>query len=500
MASSELTRTGVTTGEIVAKLWSLCHVLRDDGITYNEYVTELTYLLFLKMLAETGHEEKLPKDYRWAELARRTGMDQLTYYRQLMLDLGDAKKTKDKTVLAIFADAQTKLRKPTNLKSLTTDIDQLDWFSAREEGLGNLYEGLLEKNAAEKKSGAGQYFTPRPLIDCMVRLMKPQPGEVIQDPAAGTGGFIVAADRYIKDATDDLFKLPKDKAAFQRRNAYTGSELVPDTHRLLLMNLMLHGIECPIESGDSLSPSGEGLGKADLILTNPPFGTKKGGGRPTRQDFSITADTSNKQLAFVEHIVRALKPGGRAAVVLPDNVLFEDNTGRRLRTWLMNLCDLHTILRLPTGIFYAQGVKTNVLFFTRGKTDTGNTKAVWVYDMRANMPAFGKTRPLKVEDFAAFEKAFGADANGKSKRKDEGEEGRFRCFTRKQIEERNDNLDIAWLRDTEAEAEEGLTEPEDIAAAIIGHLKAALGEIEELSDELEVDDEATTAPAKEAAE
>ena len=501
MASGELTRASVTTSDIVAKLWNLCHVLRDDGITYNEYVTELTYLLFLKMLAETGHEERLPKNYRWAELAKRTGMDQLTYYRQLMLDLGNPGHVKDPTVLAIFADAQTKLRKPTNLKSLTTDIDHLDWFSAREEGLGNLYEGLLEKNAAEKKSGAGQYFTPRPLIDCMVRLMKPQPGEVIQDPAAGTGGFIVAADRYIKDATDELSKLPKEKAGFQRRQAYTGSELVPDTHRLLLMNLMLHGIECPIESGDSLSPAGEGLGKADLILTNPPFGTKKGGGRPTRQDFSITADTSNKQLAFVEHIVRALKPGGRAAVVLPDNVLFEDNTGRRLRTWLMNLCDLHTVLRLPTGIFYAQGVKTNVLFFTRGKTDAGNTKTVWIYDMRANMPAFGKTRPLKVEDFAAFETAFGADANGKSKRKDEGEEGRFCCFTRKQIEDRNDNLDISWLRDTEAEAEEGLTEPEDIAAAIIGHLKAALGEIEELSDDLEGGQEAAgTSPAKEAAE
>ena len=488
MASSELTRTSVTTGNIVAKLWNLCHVLRDDGITYNEYVTELTYLLFLKMLAETGHEEKLTKDYRWAELARRTGMDQLTYYRQLMLDLGNPGLVKDQTVLAIFVDAQTKLRKPTNLKSLTTDIDQLDWFSAREEGLGNLYEGLLEKNAAEKKSGAGQYFTPRRLIDCMVRLTKPQAGEVIQDPAAGTGGFFVAADRYIKDATDDLFKLPKEEVYFQRRHAYTGCELVPDTHRLLLMNLMLHAIECPIELGDSLSPTGEGLGKAELILTNPPFGTKKGGGRPSRADFSITAETSNKQLAFVEHIVRALKPGGRAAVVVPDNILFEDKTGRRLRTWLMNLCDLHTILRLPTGIFYAQGVKTNVLFFTRGKTDTGNTESVWVFDLRANMPAFGKTRPLKVEDFAEFEKAFGEDPYGKHKREDEGEEGRFRRFTRGQIEERNDNLDIAWLRDTEAEAEEGLTDPEDIAAAIIGHLKAALGEIEELSDELEGED------------
>src|SRR6202166_4687313 len=173
------------------------------------------------------------------------------------------------------------------------------------------------------------------------------------------------------------------------------------------MNLMLHGIEgTGVAVGDTLSPDGERLPKADLILTNPPFGTKKGGGRPTRSDFSITADTSNKQLAFVEHVVRSLKPGGRATVVVPDNVLFEDNTGKRLRTWLMNLCDLHTILRLPTGIFYAQGVKTNVLFFTRGKTDTSNTKNVWVYDLRANMPAFGKTRPLKTGDFAAFEKAF----------------------------------------------------------------------------------------------
>ncbi|MEM6497051.1 MAG: N-6 DNA methylase [Pseudomonadota bacterium] len=489
MASGELTRTSVTTGDIVAKLWNMCHVLRDDGVTYNEYVTELTYLLFLKMLAETGHEERLPKDYRWGELARRTGMDQLTYYRQLMLDLGNPEETTDQTVLAIFSDAQTKLRKPTNLKSLTTDIDQLDWFSAREEGLGNLYEGLLEKNASEKKSGAGQYFTPRPLIDCIVRLMKPKAGEVIQDPAAGTGGFIVAADRYIKDATDDLFKLPKDKAHFQRYSAYTGAELVPDTHRLLLMNLMLHGIESPIESGDALSPTGEELGKADLILSNPPFGNKKGGGRPTRSDFSITADVANKQLAFVEHIVRALKPGGRAAVVVPDNVLFEDNAGRRLRTWMMDLCDLHTILRLPTGIFYAQGVKTNVLFFTRGKNDAANTKAVWIYDLRADMPAFGKTRPLKVDDFENFEKAFGADPHGTSKRSDQGEEGRFRRFARKEIDKRNGNLDIAWLRDTEAESEEGLSEPVDIAAAIMGHLRAALGEIEELSEELESDDE-----------
>jgi len=475
-----------TTTDIVAKLWSLCNVLRDDGVTYNEYVTELTFLLFLKMLEETGKEDRLPEGWRWGILAKREGMEQLDYYKAMLLELG---KAKDELVSAIFIDAQTRLRKPTNLKALTSNIDQLDWFSAREEGLGNLYEGLLEKNASDKKSGAGQYFTPRPLIDCIVRLMQPQPGETVQDPAAGTAGFLVAADRYIKDHTDDLYKLPEAKAFFQRHNAFVGAELVPDTHRLCMMNLLLHGIEGGVDNIDTLSPDGEALPRANLILTNPPFGTKKGGGRPTRSDFSITADTSNKQLAFVEHIVRALEPGGRAAVVVPDNVLFEDNTGRRLRTWLMDLCDLHTILRLPTGIFYAQGVKTNVLFFRRGKTDKGNTKAVWVYDMRANMPAFGKTRPLTVADFIDFEAAYGVDPNGGTERQDQGGDSRWRRFDRNAIAARNDNLDIAWLRDTEAEAEEALTEPEDIAAAIIGHLRAALEEIETLSEELEPEGE-----------
>jgi len=473
-----------STRDIVAKLWSLCHILRDDGVTYNEYVTELTYLLFLKMLEETKKEERLPKAYRWRELAKRDGLDQLDYYKRLLLELGKA-EVKDGLVRAIFVDAQTRLRKPTNLKALTSNIDQLDWFSAREEGLGNLYEGLLQKNAEDKKSGAGQYFTPRPLIDCIVRLLRPQVGEVVQDPAAGTAGFLVAADRYIKDRTDDLYKLTEQQGYFQRHSAFVGAELVPDTHRLCMMNLLLHGIEGGVDLADTLSPDGERLPKADLVLTNPPFGNKKGGGRPTRSDFSITADTSNKQLAFVEHVVRALKPGGRVGMVVPDNVLFEDNTGRRLRTWLMELCNLHTILRLPTGIFYAQGVKTNVLFFHRGKTDKANTKAVWVYDMRANMPAFGKTRALKVEDFAAFENAYGDDPNGGAKRKDTGPEGRWRCFARDAIEARNDNLGIAWLKDTEAEAEEQLFEPDDIAAAIIGHLKAALDEIEALSEELE---------------
>lgn len=498
------------TDNIVAKLWNLCNILRDDGVTYNEYVTELTFLLFLKMLEETGKEDRLPKKYRWSELNHREGNEQLDFYRKLLVELGskpdntsvsleDEVEIRDPMVQSIFDAAQTKLRKPTNLKALTNAIDKLDWFDVREEvdedtqdkspqedsdKFGDLYEGLLEKNAADKKSGAGQYFTPRPLIDTIVKLIKPQAGEVIQDPAAGTGGFLVAADHYIKKHTDNLFKLNSKQSYFQSHEAYRGLELVPDTHRLCLMNLLLHGIENGVNQGDSLSPDGEKLGKADVILTNPPFGTKKGGGRPTRSDFSITAETSNKQLAFVEHIYRALKTNGRAAVVLPDNVLFEDNTGRKLRQELMNLCDLHTILRLPTGIFYAQGVKTNVLFLTRGKSDRGNTKAVWVYDMRANTNTFGKTRQLTLTDFADFEAAFGDDPYGKSPRIDQGEEGRFRCFTREQISDRNDNLDIAWLRDTSDDPEDEMTEPEEIALAIATHLKNALAAIGGLMEEL----------------
>ena len=496
------------TQDIVAKLWRLCDVLRDDGVTYSEYVTELTYLLFLKMMAETGNERRIPDAWRWGELTRREGLEQLNHYKRALTALGDATEKdqdgrvirKDPLVLAIFTDAQTRLRKPANLKSLTTAIDDLNWFDAREEGLGDLYEGLLQKNAEDKKSGAGQYFTPRPLIDCLIRLTKPMLGERIQDPAAGTAGFIVAAHRKIAEENDDLFGLDEGVAERQIRECYTLAELVPDTHRLCLMNLMLHGIEGDAQSMDTLTDEGARLPKADLILSNPPFGTKKGGGRPARDDFSTTAGTSNKQLAFVEHIIRGLAPGGRAAVVVPDNVLFEDGTGRALRQMLMNWCDLHTILRLPTGIFYAQGVKTNVIFFTRNadRSESGGTEAVWVYDMRAGAPSYGKTRPLRAEDFADFEAAFGDDPHGRSNRQDRGEDGRFRRFTREDIEKRGDNLDISWLREAE-EAEEGLTDPDDITAAILGHLREATREIEALVLELEGEEE-DAAPAAVAAE
>jgi len=262
-------------------------------------------------------------------------------------------------------------------------------------------------------------------------------------------------------------------------------ELVPDAHRLCLMNLMLHGIEGGVDLGDTLSPEGQDLGQANLIMTNPPFGTKKGGGLPTRDDF--TWPTSNKQLCFLQHIYRALKPGGRAAVVLPDNVLFEDGIGRSIRADLMDKCALHTLLRLPTGIFYAQGVKTNVLFFTRGEADRGNTKAVWVCDLRTNIPPFGKTRPMTRAFFADFEREFGDDPRGKAPRTDGGEQGRFRCFTRDAIAARGDNLDITWLRDDSA-GDGTLPDPQVIAAEIMENLRTALEEMEALSAELEADE------------
>ncbi len=471
------------TQDIVAKLWSLCHVLRDDGITYHEYVTELTYLLFLKMAKETETEKRIPKGYRWDDLTEKDGVEQLNFYRAILLHLGTKGKGR---VQAIYANANSALRQPRNLTKLVKDIDALDWYSARDEGLGDLYEGLLEKNANEKKSGAGQYFTPRPLIDAMVALVKPKAGELVQDPALGTGGFLIAADTFIKKRSDNLFDLPEEKQVFQRRQAFYGVELVPDTHRLALMNAMLHGIEGDWLLGDSLTQTGANLPKADVILTNPPFGTKKGGGQPTRDDF--TFPTSNKQLCFLQHIYRGLKPGGRAAVVLPDNVLFEDNTGQKIRADLMDKCNLHTILRLPTGIFYAQGVKTNVLFFQRGKKETGNTKNVWIYDMRTNMPSFGKRTPFTREHFADFEKAYGKSVNGGSKRTDLGEEGRFRVFSRAEIAKRGDNLDIFWLKDDSASDGEELGEPGEIAEEITQLLKMALIEMSELQAALDFDE------------
>ena len=465
----------MTNQEIVSKLWNLCNVLRDDGITYHQYVTELTYILFLKMAKETKAEEAIPEDYRWDKLTSYSGIELKKFYKELLTHLGENTKGR---VREIYQGASSNIDEPKNLEKIIKSIDELDWFSAKEEGLGNLYEGLLEKNANEKKSGAGQYFTPRVLIDVMTELIAPQPGERCNDPACGTFGFMISADRYVKNHTDELFDLPEELATFQVKEAFSGGELVHETHRLALMNAMLHNIEGKIVLGDTLSESGKAMTGYDVVLTNPPFGTKKGGERATRDDFTYT--TSNKQLNFLQHIYRSLKSDGkaRAAVVLPDNVLFADGDGEKIRVDLMNKCNLHTILRLPTGIFYAQGVKTNVLFFTRGKNDEDNTKEVWIYDLRTNMQSFGKTNLLKEEHFADFIKAYQAD--DRTTVNDE----RWNCFTREQIAEKGNSLDLGLIRDESILDYEDLPDPVESAEDAISQLEMAADLIRDVVREL----------------
>lgn len=524
--------------DIVGKLWRMCTILRKDGITYQQYVTELTYLLFLKMMKELGKEEDVrndrkivcvPMGMRWVDLVGENGLDQLQLYREMLTVLGNSRTrvnkkgniveapTKDdasdeaqkrqraydkadalpRTVQAIFANSATFLREPANLKDLVEQIDKLNWFSEERDQFGDLYEGLLQKNAEETKRGAGQYFTPRVLIDVIVDLMKPQPGEIIQDAAAGTGGFLIAADRYMKSRSDGYFDLSTKDQNFQSTRAFHGMENVAGTYKLLLMNLYLHGIDPDhVELGDTLSPKGEDMEPADLILTNPPFGPA--GGKPARDDLTITKSVSSYQLPFVEHYIRNLKPGGRAAMVLPDNVLFEDGRGKALRQKMMHECRVHTILRLPTGIFYAQGVKTNVVFLQKSKkSETAlarqkhdETDAVWIYDLRAQMPQFGKTSPFAEEHLKDFVAAYGDGPNGKAQRIDEGEEGRFRKFARVEIETRGDNLDIKWLPDGEENDEETLTDPAEIASAVMGYLQVAMDEIAALQVELANEDAA----------
>ncbi|UDW03768.1 type I restriction-modification system subunit M (plasmid) [Bacillus cereus] len=463
--------------EIVSKLWGLANVLRDDGITYQQYVTELTYILFLKMMKEQETESVIPEGYRWDDLLSKEGIELKEFYQALLLKLGSS-ETENERLRAIYSGAATSIDEPKNLEKLIKSIDELDWYNAKEEGLGDLYEGLLEKNASEKKSGAGQYFTPRVLIDVMVELMDPKPGEKLNDPAAGTFGFMIAADRYLKEKTDDYFELSPDQAEFQKKEAFTGMELVKDTHRLALMNALLHDIEGPLEQGDTLSANGKWMKNFDVILTNPPFGSKKGGDRATRDD--LTFETSNKQLNFLQLIYNSLKTDGnsRAAVVLPDNVLFESGVGAEIRRDLMDKCNLHTILRLPTGIFYAQGVKTNVLFFGRGIIDKDNTKDVWVYDLRTNMSSFGKRTPLTEAHFEDFIKAYQAEDRQKV------EDERWNVFTREEIAKKDDSLDIGLIADGSLSTYENLPDPIESAEQAIAKLQQAMNLLNEVVEEL----------------
>jgi type I restriction enzyme M protein len=459
--------------DIVGRVWKLCDILRDDGITYHQYVNELTYLLFLKMAQETGTERLLLQGCRWGDLlCRREEPDeQYHHYLHMLNDLGTRGRGR---VKQIFANPTTFLHHPESLNKLLDSIDSIDWHMVGREGLGDVYEGILQKNASEKKSGAGQYFTPRPLIETVVEVVKPQHGETIVDPAVGTAGFFISAQAY-------LTQNGGREGKFQDQARFFGVELVRESHRLALMNAMLHGIDGDIELGDSLAIDGVMLPQADLVLTNPPFGSKRGAGRPMRKDLPFP--TSNKQLAFLQLIYQTLSPGGRAGVVLPDNVLFEEGVAARVREELMDKCNLHTILRLPTGIFYAEGVKTNVLFFTKSEPGKKNsTKGVWIYDLRTDAPAFGKRTPLTRGHFKDFVRAYGTDPSGKAKRRDEGEHGRFRYFSRESIwKERQNNLDISWLKHQKDEETIELPEPEEIAAAIAAKLKVAMEELEAVS-------------------
>lgn len=516
----------MTNNDIVQKLWNLCDVLRDDGINYSDYVTELVLLLFIKMVhenTEAGILEKhpLPQGCRWTDINGKSGINLLNDYKRILLSLSTGKDAdgnlvhEDPLISAIYADAQTRLREPRHLEQMIKTLDQIDWFSVQKDGLGDLYEGLLEKNASETKSGAGQYFTPRALINSMVRCIKPQIGEVIQDPAAGTAGFLVAANQYMREQNDDYFDLSETEVAFQKNKAFVGIELVPNTRRLALMNCLLHGMEGDDEGvvhlGNALGDAGKSLKSADIILANPPFGTSKGGEASNTRD-DLTYKTSNKQLAFLQHIYRNLKPGGRAAVVLPDNVLFEAGVGTDVRRDLMNKCNLHTILRLPTGIFYAQGVKTNVLFFTKGSATNKQqqencTENVWVYDLRTNMPSFGKRTPFGDSHLMPFEAVYGENVDGTSPRC-EGEYSfgveeaeavaesgevddkllcsRWRCFSREWIASvKGDSLDISWLRDKGSVDAADLPEPVVLAMEAKEELDAALSELESLLTALE---------------
>lgn len=481
--------------EIVQKLWNLCNVLRDDGITYHQYVTELTYILFLKMMQETGREEDIEKNiidlevlkrknedgsitkneqllleekkdvagYSWEKLVSLSGIELKKYYTKILRLFGEHCTGH---IRDIYHEARTNIEEPKNLEKIIRTMNSLDWYNMDEEGFGDLYEGLLEKNANEKKSGAGQYFTPRVLIDMMTRLIQPRLGERCNDPACGTFGFMISANAYVNEHCD-IYALSEEEYRFQKQQAFTGCELVSDTHRLALMNAMIHGIESDILCADTLTNIGKQMEDFDVVLTNPPFGTKKGGERATRDDF--TFPTSNKQLNFLQHIYRSLKADGkaRAAVVLPDNVLFADGDGTKIREDLMHKCNLHTVLRLPTGIFYAPGVKTNVLFFTRGQKDKDNTEEVWFYDMRTNMPSFGKTTPLKKEHFADFEKAYLAeDRRGIN-------DERWSVFTREEIQTKNNSLDLGLIRDDSVLDYEDLQDPVESAQEVVSRLEEA---------------------------
>ncbi|HEX4037845.1 MAG TPA: class I SAM-dependent DNA methyltransferase [Acidobacteriaceae bacterium] len=472
----------MTSNGIVQKLWNYCNILRDDGLSYQDYTEQLTFLLFLKMADERQKLQPskavlIPRDLDWQTLERLDGDPLDTQYKHILNELG----RKPGLLGTIFRKAQNKIQDPAKLKRLVSDlIGREQWTTLGVDVKGDAYEGLLEKNAADVKGGAGQYFTPRALIQAIVDVMRPEPGQLIHDPACGTGGFLLA----VHDSITKHHTLDKDEKRFLKEKALSGVEIVDAAARLCAMNLFLHGMggEESITVGDALISRGSR--EYDMVLTNPPFGKKSSitvigeDGDEQRETLTIVRDdfwatTSNKQLNFLQHVRSLLKIDGRAAIVVPDNVLFEGGAGETIRRRLLHDCDVHTLLRLPTGIFYAQGVKANVLFFDRRvASEKPWTKKLWIYDFRTNEHFTLKTNPLKREDLDDFVACYHAENRHKRKETD-----RFHVFTYDELIKRDKaSLDIFWLRDESLEDAANLPAPDVIAAEIVEDLQAALDE------------------------
>jgi type I restriction enzyme M protein len=476
---------------LISKVWNYAHVLRDEGVGYGDYVGQISFLLFLKMDEERtkllGEPSLIPAQYVWSTLRGKTGEALDRHYKEALATLS---KRSD-FVGTLFLKAESKINDPARLQRLVTLIDGETWMGVNVDVKGTIYEGLLERNAGEVKSGAGQYFTPRPLIDAIVSVVDPAPHETVCDPAVGTGGFLLSAYEHMKTkpAAQD-----RKVAERLRREAFRGFDIVPEVVRLCAMNLYLHGIGgdvSPVMPIDALAnDNGE---RFDIVLANPPFGKRqsfrivnKEGGIETekqsyvREDFRVT--TSNKQLNFLQHIMTILKPGGTAAVVLPDNVLFEGDAGETIRKRLLKDFNFHTLLRLPTGIFYKPGVKANVLFFE--KVAAGEriaTQDLWVYDFRTNKNFTLRERPLKRADLDDFVEAY--RPNHERHKREEGE--RWKRFTYAELAARDKlNLDIFWLKDDGHIDPDSLPPPDEVAAEIVENLEAALERFRKVAAEL----------------
>ncbi len=487
--------------QIVSKAWNFAHVLRDDGLSYMAYTEQITFLLFLKMAHEQtkppyGRSPIVPPELGWASLLAKDGDDLEMHYRHILEELGK----KPGMLGEIFKKARPDIENPATLKRLIVDlIEPEQWMSMQADVKGDIYEGLLAKSAAESPKGAGQYFTPRELIKAIVDVMQPKADDTVCDPACGTGGFLLAAHEYVSKHYGS--RLDTDEKKHLRQNFVHGWELVPATARLCIMNLYLHGINadpCPVHSGlDSLA--GDPGERFSLVLTNPPFGKKssiaivneegdleKEDAAYERQDFWTA--TKNKQLNFLQHIKTLLRINGRCAVVVPDNVLFEGGAGETVRRNLLKGFDVHTLLRLPTGIFYAQGVKANVLFFdAKPAQEAPWTSRLWVYDLRTNMHFTLKTNPLKRADLDEFVTCYNPAKRNERKQtwSEQNPEGRWRSFSYDELVKRDKlNLDIFWLKDKSLEDSENLPEPDLLAQEIVDDLQTALEQFTAVAAEL----------------